>query len=39
MVRKNYVSMELVIVSLTEDAIRTSEWVEKGESDFFLTGN
>ena len=35
MVRKNYVSMELVIVALTEDTIRTSEWAEKGEGDFF----
>ena len=39
MVRKNYVSMELEIVTFTEDAIRTSGWVEKGESDFFQSEN
>ena len=35
MVRKNYETMQLVIVTFTEDAIRTSGWVEKGEGDFF----
>lgn len=35
MVRKNYEKMELVIVTFTEDAIKTSTWTEKGEGDFF----
>ena len=35
MVRKNYQTMELLIVTFTEDVITTSVWVEKGESDFF----